>query len=88
MAIPCNGKAPTQPGWASKNHDLHNPPPGQLGRDECIYRLEKEGEFPQRKQLGKRMTGWIDDEVTHWLEHLPNGGCAEPTHATAAHHKR
>ncbi len=53
-----------------------------------IYRLEKEGEFPQRKQLGKRMTGWIDDEVTHWLEHLPNGGCAEPTHATAAHHKR
>jgi prophage regulatory protein len=49
-----------------------------------IYRLEKEGSFPQRKQLGKRMTGWVDDEVQHWLENLPNGGCTEPSHATAA----
>ncbi|MEO1924974.1 MAG: VapE domain-containing protein [Gammaproteobacteria bacterium] len=26
-AIPCNGKAPISSGWASENHDLHNPPP-------------------------------------------------------------
>jgi len=49
-----------------------------------IYRLESEGSFPRRKQLGKRMTGWIDEDVIHWLENLPTGGCAEPTHATEA----
>jgi prophage regulatory protein len=49
-----------------------------------IYRLESEGSFPRRKQLGKRMTGWIDEDVIHWLENLPNGGCVTPTHATSA----
>ena len=27
-AIPCNGKVPTQSGWASENYDLTSPPPG------------------------------------------------------------
>jgi prophage regulatory protein len=32
-----------------------------------IYRLEREGLFPQRIHLGARAVGWVEEEVERWL---------------------
>jgi prophage regulatory protein len=32
-----------------------------------IYRLEKEGNFPQRRKIGKRAVAWLESEVSGWL---------------------
>ena len=32
-----------------------------------IYRLEREGVFPQRVRLGRRAVGWVEEEVERWL---------------------
>ena len=36
-----------------------------------IYRLEKEGTFPKRKQLGASAVGWLTSEVLEWLNSRP-----------------
>jgi prophage regulatory protein len=36
-----------------------------------IYRLEKEGEFPSRRRLGKNSIAWIDHEVSTWIAQRP-----------------
>lgn len=36
-----------------------------------IWRLEKQGKFPQRLQLTIGTVGWIDDEVDKWLQSRP-----------------
>jgi prophage regulatory protein len=33
-----------------------------------IYRLEREGKFPKRIQLGPNAVGWIEHEVDAWIE--------------------
>ena len=33
-----------------------------------LWRLEKAGLFPNRKQLGARAVGWVEDEVDGWIE--------------------
>jgi len=33
-----------------------------------IWRLEQEGDFPRRIQLGKNTVGWDRDEVLQWIE--------------------
>ena len=33
-----------------------------------IWRLENDGEFPKRRQLGLRRIGWIESEVLDWME--------------------
>jgi prophage regulatory protein len=33
-----------------------------------IYRLERQGLFPQRIRLGRRAVGWVDEEVEAWLQ--------------------
>ncbi|BFI96070.1 MAG: AlpA family transcriptional regulator [Rhodanobacter sp.] len=33
-----------------------------------IYRLAKEGDFPQPVKLGKRASGWVEEEVDAWIE--------------------
>lgn len=33
-----------------------------------IARLEKEGKFPKRVQLGSNRVGWVEGEVLDWLE--------------------
>lgn len=32
-----------------------------------IARLEKEGQFPKRVQLGPSRVGWVESEVLDWL---------------------
>ena len=31
------------------------------------WRLEGEGLFPVRLRIGKRATGWLEDEVQEWI---------------------
>ena len=33
-----------------------------------IWRLERAGEFPKRRQLGKRSVGWVEEEVEEWMQ--------------------
>jgi prophage regulatory protein len=37
-----------------------------------IWRLEKLGEFPKRRQLTVRRVGWDESEVRGWRESRPN----------------
>lgn len=36
-----------------------------------IWRLERKGEFPRRRQLTANAVGWREDEVRQWMEDLP-----------------
>jgi prophage regulatory protein len=43
----------------------------QLSRS-SIYRLESEGKFPQRIQLGAgHSVGWLENEIDEWLTSRP-----------------
>ena len=33
-----------------------------------LWRLEKSGDFPRRRQLSPRRVGWVESEVLIWLE--------------------
>lgn len=37
------------------------------------WRLEKEGKFPQRRQIGPNSIGWIESEITEWMKTRPSG---------------
>jgi len=36
-----------------------------------IYRMERAGRFPARRQLGSHSVAWIESEVHAWLESRP-----------------
>jgi prophage regulatory protein len=36
-----------------------------------IWRLERAGEFPRRRQLGARSVAWLQSEVEEWIESRP-----------------
>ena len=36
-----------------------------------IWRLENEGKFPQRIRISTKRIGWLEDEVTKWIEKRP-----------------
>jgi len=36
-----------------------------------IWRLEQRGLFPLRRQLGARIVGWLEVDISAWLESLP-----------------
>lgn len=36
-----------------------------------IWRLEKRGEFPRRRQIGPNAVGWRSDEIEAWVEGRP-----------------
>lgn len=36
-----------------------------------ILELEKEGLFPVRRQISKRATGWMESDVSEWIENRP-----------------
>jgi prophage regulatory protein len=38
-----------------------------LGRD-SVYRLASEGRFPRPLKLSSRASGWIEGEVSGWIE--------------------
>ena len=37
-----------------------------------IWRKEREGLFPARKQLGLNSVGWFECDIQQWLENLPS----------------
>lgn len=45
-----------------------------------IWRLEQRGLFPLRRQLGARIVGWLEGDISAWLESLP---AAQPKITTA-----
>ena len=36
-----------------------------------IWRKEREGKFPTRKQLGLNSVGWLESDIQRWVEKLP-----------------
>jgi prophage regulatory protein len=36
-----------------------------------IQRLEHQGLFPRRRQLGQHRVGWMYDEVVEWIQSRP-----------------
>lgn len=38
-----------------------------------IWRLERNGGFPQRLRLGPNSVGWSDEEIQKWIEERPRG---------------
>jgi prophage regulatory protein len=36
--------------------------------DATIWRLERDGKFPKRIQLGGNSVGWSENEVLRWIE--------------------
>lgn len=36
-----------------------------------IWRKERRGEFPRRRRLGANSVGWLESEVSAWMEDLP-----------------
>ncbi len=36
-----------------------------------IYSLERKGEFPRRRKLSERASGWHEKEVLEWIESRP-----------------
>ena len=49
-----------------------------------IWRKEKAGEFPIRRQLGSRRVGWLTREVDEWIEATPESQITSPN--TKAEH--
>lgn len=45
-----------------------------------IWRKERLGLFPKRKQLGLNSVGWLESDIQQWLENLPSSN----THKGAA----
>jgi prophage regulatory protein len=41
-----------------------------LGRT-TIWRLERAGDFPRRRQIGVGTTGWLESEVNEWIRARP-----------------
>ena len=39
--------------------------------DSTIERLERRGEFPQRRRLGPASVGWLVEEIERWIETRP-----------------
>ena len=39
-----------------------------------IWRLEKGGTFPKRKQITKMKVGWLKSEIMAWIEERPTVG--------------
>ena len=44
-----------------------------------VWRREKIGEFPRRRQLGSRRVGWIAREVEDWINARPASEIIAPS---------
>ncbi len=38
-----------------------------------LYRWEKSGKFPQRRQISQSRVGWVEEEVREWMATRPVG---------------
>lgn len=43
------------------------------------YRMELAGQFPRRRRITGRVSGWLDSELTAWLRACPAGVADAPT---------
>ena len=43
-----------------------------------VWRREKIGEFPRRRQLGSRRVGWIAREIDAWIDARPASAIIAP----------
>lgn len=41
---------------------------------DAIYRLAREGRFPQPRKLSDRASAWREDEIRAWIESRPVSG--------------
>lgn len=39
-----------------------------------IWRLERDGNFPKRKQITRTKVGWLKKEIQEWIETRPTVG--------------
>jgi prophage regulatory protein len=42
--------------------------------DSQIDRMEKEGNFPRRRKISERVTGWSNNEIQAWINNRLHGG--------------
>lgn len=43
-----------------------------------VWRMERDGNFPRRRQLAVRAVGWDAREVENWMDTRKKGGMAQP----------
>lgn len=44
-----------------------------------LWRMERKGQFPKRRQVGASVVAWSEQEVMEWMKGLPPAGQeAEP----------
>jgi len=36
-----------------------------------IWRMEKNGQLPPKRKIGKRAAGWLDTDIEEWLTNRP-----------------
>lgn len=36
-----------------------------------VWRMEKRGELPRRKQISSRTVGWLESDIKEWLDNRP-----------------
>ncbi len=36
-----------------------------------LWRLERKGEFPVRRQIGANSVGWLEEEIDQWIVSRP-----------------
>ena len=41
-----------------------------------IYRFEKRGEFPRRRQVGRNSVRWVDEDILVWISSRPQAAAA------------
>ena len=49
-----------------------------------VWRLERRGEFPRRRQISRNVVGWREDEVFAWLDSRPCSDTGSAPSAAAA----
>jgi predicted DNA-binding transcriptional regulator AlpA len=38
-----------------------------------LWRLERQGDFPERVRLGLNSVGWREEEIARWIDTRPRG---------------
>ena len=46
---------------------------------QTIYSLKAKGEFPEARKLTDKRIGFLESEVTAWMENLRKAGATAPT---------
>jgi len=47
-----------------------------LGRT-TIWRMMREGRFPQSRRIGKVATAWLEEEIEEWIKKCAATGCSK-----------